>query len=88
LLPSGFENAPNDLRPGLNALPGATYVDVREDRTLLFLDLAAGASQTFEWTVRPTCAGKFVVPAAFGEAMYDRAISGTGVASQFTVLPR
>jgi uncharacterized protein YfaS (alpha-2-macroglobulin family) len=88
LLPGGFENAPNDLRPGLNAIAGATYVDVREDRNLLFLDLGGGASCTFEWTVRPTCAGKFVVPAAFGEAMYDRALSGTGMATQMTVLPR
>jgi uncharacterized protein YfaS (alpha-2-macroglobulin family) len=88
LLPGGFENAPNDLRPGLGTLPGTTYVDVREDRNLLFLDLGPGASQTFEWTVRPTCAGKFTVPAAFGEAMYDRAVCGTGVASQIVVLSR
>ena len=88
LLPGGFENAPNDLRPGLNALPGATNVDVREDRNLLFLDLDAGASRTFEWTVRPTCAGRFVVPAAFGEAMYDRAISGSGVSTQIVVQSR
>jgi alpha-2-macroglobulin len=88
LLPAGFENAPGGLRPGLGTLPGATYIDVREDRNLFFLDLGPGESRTFEWEIRPTCAGKFNVPAAFGEAMYDRAISGTGVASHIVVVPQ
>jgi uncharacterized repeat protein (TIGR01451 family) len=88
LLPGGFENAPNGLRPGLRTLPGATYVDAREDRNLVFLDLGPGESRTFEWAVRPTCAGTFVVPAPFGEAMYDRAICGTGAGGRITVRPR
>ena len=46
------------------------------------------ALMDFTWRVRPTCAGTFIVPPAFGEAMYDRAIHGSGVAGKFTVLPR
>lgn len=85
LQPAGFENAPNGLQPGLHGLPGATYVDAREDRNLLFFDLAPGASRTFEWKARATAAGTFVVPPAFAEAMYDRAVSGHGATSRITV---
>ncbi len=87
LLPGGFDNAPGALQPGLGAL-GAEYVDVREDRNLVFTSLGAGASHDFTWRVRPTCAGTFIVPPAFGEAMYDRAIHGSGATGKFTVLPR
>ena len=87
LLPGGFDNAPDSLSPGLGSL-GADYVDVREDRNLLFVGLRAGESHEYTWEVRPGCAGTFTIPPAFGEAMYDRGIHGNGAAGQFTVLPR
>lgn len=87
LLPGGFDNAPGSLSPGLN-VQGAEFVDVREDRNLFFTDLNAGESKTFTWDVRPTCAGIYTVPPAFGEAMYDRAVNGSGAATKFTVQPR
>jgi uncharacterized protein YfaS (alpha-2-macroglobulin family) len=88
LFPGGFDLAPNGLKPGLHALPGTDYVDVREDRTLLFCGLGAGESHTFEFEVRPMCAGTFVVPPAFAENMYDRAVHGSGAAGKFIVKPR
>jgi uncharacterized protein YfaS (alpha-2-macroglobulin family) len=88
LFPGGFDLAPNSLRPGLDTLPGAEYVDVREDRALIFTSLGAGESRTFEYALRPTCAGSFTIPPAFAENMYDRAIHGSGVASSFKVMPR
>ncbi len=88
LLPGGFENAPDSLKPGLATLNDAEYVDVREDRNLLFTELPPGTSHTFKWEVRPGVAGTFTVPPAFGEAMYDRAVHGSGAAGKFTVLPR
>jgi uncharacterized protein YfaS (alpha-2-macroglobulin family) len=87
LLPGGFDNAPDAIKPGLGSM-GAEYVDVREDRNLLFLSLPAGASRSFSWKVRATCAGTFVVPPVFAEAMYDRAVHGNGAAGKITVLPR
>jgi len=88
LFPGGFDLAPDGLHPGLGALPGAEYVDVREDRALVFCSLGAGESRTFEYEVRPLCAGTFAVPPAFAENMYDRAVHGSGAAGKFTVQPR
>ena len=88
LFPGGFDVAPDGLKPGLHTVPGADYVDVREDRALFFTALPAGESRTFDYTVRPTCAGTFAIPPAFAEAMYDRAIHGTGVGGTITIAPR
>jgi uncharacterized protein YfaS (alpha-2-macroglobulin family) len=92
LLPGAFDFAPagedRALRPGLGTLPGTEYVDVREDRALLFCDLAERETKMFEYSIRPTCAGSFVVPPAYAESMYDRAVRSRGVAAKFTVLPR
>jgi uncharacterized protein YfaS (alpha-2-macroglobulin family) len=88
LFPSGFDLAPDGLKPGLRAIAGAEYVDVREDRATFFTSLGAGESRTFEYPVRPTCAGTFVVAPAFAESMYDREIHGTGVSMNITVSPR
>lgn len=87
LLPGGFDNAPDALKPGLGSA-GAEYVDVREDRNLFFTGLGAGTSREFTWEVRPGVAGTFTIPPAFGEAMYDRGVHGNGAAGKFTVLPR
>jgi uncharacterized protein YfaS (alpha-2-macroglobulin family) len=92
LLPGAFDFAPqgeeNALKPGLGTLPGAEYVDVREDRALIFCDLAHDETKTFEYSVRPTCAGAFIIPPAYAESMYDRAVNSRGLAGKFTVLPR
>ena len=92
LLPGAFDFAPQGeahaLKPGLGALPGAEYVDVREDRALIFCNLAHEETKTFEYSVRPTCAGAFTIPPAYAESMYDRAVNSRGVAGKFTVLPR
>ncbi len=92
LLPGAFDFAPESenhaLKPGLGTLPGTNYVDVREDRALLFCGLAAGQTLTFTYAVRPTCAGTFSVPPAYAESMYDRAVHGRGVAKKFTVIAR
>lgn len=92
LLPAGFDFAPGSdphaLKPGLGTLEGSDYVDVREDRALLFCGLKAGQTRTFTYSVRPTCAGAFVVPPACAESMYDRAVRAHSAAGKFTVFPR
>jgi len=92
LLPGAFDFAPageeHALRPGLGTLVGAEYVDVREDRALLFCDLGENETRTFEYSVRPTCAGTFSVPPSLVESMYDRTVRGRGVAGKFTAVPR
>ena len=92
LLPGAFDFAPQGighaLKPGLRTLAGAKYVDLREDRALIFCDLGNDETKTFEYSVRPTCAGTFTLPPSLVESMYERAVNGRGIAGKFTVLPR
>ena len=92
LLPGGFDFAPSHapyaIKPGLATLEGTDYVDLREDRALLFFSLKAGETKSFTYSLRPTCAGTFTVPPAYAQSMYDRAVYARGVASKFTILPR
>ncbi len=83
--PCGFELAPNGLRPGPAALPQSDYVDVREDRVLIFAGLGAGNSVEFEYAVRPVCAGRFAVPPVFAEGMYRRGVNGNSAQGAITV---
>ncbi|HSJ03464.1 MAG: hypothetical protein ACAI34_16510, partial [Verrucomicrobium sp.] len=85
LLPGGFEVEPNALRPGMGTVPGADYVDVREDRNVFFCSLDKGAVKTFTYRIKPVAAGTFVIPPVFAEAMYDKAIKGQGMGAKVTV---
>ncbi len=79
VLPSGFEieNPRLASRGQLGFDPNITlspqYQDIREDRLLVFCDAIEG-SQTFSYTVRAVTPGRFVIPNAFAEALYDPAI--------------
>ncbi|MBX7208946.1 MAG: alpha-2-macroglobulin [Verrucomicrobiaceae bacterium] len=76
LMPGGFELEPNGLKPGRDTVPGADYVDVREDRNVFFTGLSKGQSKSFIYRIKPVCAGKFAVPPVFAESMYDRGTKG------------
>jgi hypothetical protein len=64
------------LTPGRGTVPGADYVDVREDRAIFYLGLNKAEMVTFEYGIKPVCAGKFSVPPVFAECMYDRGVKG------------
>ena len=87
LMPGGFEIEPDNLKPGPNALPGADYVDLREDRNTFFLTLPDANTRTFEYRIKPVCAGRFVIPPAFAEDMYDRATKARSTSSTVEVVP-
>ncbi len=76
LMPGSFELEPNGLKPGKGTVPGADYVDVREDRNVFFCSLGKGEVKTFAYRIKPVAAGTYVVPPAFAESMYDRGIKG------------
>ncbi|WP_163870334.1 alpha-2-macroglobulin [Myxococcus eversor] len=60
------------------------YVDVREDRVVLYG--TAGTTVTeFIYRIKATHSGRFVMPPAFAEGMYDRSVRARSVASQVTV---
>ncbi len=76
LMPGGFEIEQGTLRPGTDTVPGADYVDVREDRNVFYLSLGKGESRTFKYRIKPICAGKYAVPPVYAECMYDRGVKG------------
>lgn len=85
LMPGSFELEPNGLRPGRNTVPGADFVDVREDRNIFFCDLDKGETKTFAYRIKPIAAGNYVIPPVFAESMYDRGIKGRAGGGRVTV---
>ncbi len=81
LLPGGFEPVLNvsgdDASAPTLRLSSSTwtpvYTDMREDRVVIYGTANTGV-QEFIYRIRATAAGKYIVPAAYGESMYDRRI--------------
>jgi uncharacterized protein YfaS (alpha-2-macroglobulin family) len=74
LIPAGFEIDIESVRNG--ATSGdfrPDYVDTREDRVVVFGTFTM-EMQEFSYNVRAINAGRFTVPPAFAEAMYDQSI--------------
>lgn len=92
MLPGGFEYAPpgepDSLRPGLATRQGTDYIDVREDRALIYLGLKAEGSLTLQYALRPTCAGTFVVPPPYAEDMYEAKVRANGAVGKIIILAR
>ena len=86
MLPGGFEFAPpgepHSLRPGLATRQGTDYIDVREDRALIYLGLRPEGSLSLQYALRPTCAGTFVVPPPYAEDMYEAKVRANGAAGK------
>ncbi len=61
------------------------YVDVRDDRLVLYGDATKDAG-TFVYRVRATNAGTFQSPPAFAEGMYDRTVTGLGMAGKLEIV--
>ena len=63
------------------ALPGSTlyteHVEQREDRVVLYATAGPSISE-FRYKVRPSNPGKFVIPPAYAESMYERRIYAQG----------
>jgi uncharacterized protein YfaS (alpha-2-macroglobulin family) len=62
------------------------YADIREDR-VLFYGSADTRLREITYKVRATNSGSFVVPGAWGEAMYERKIFARSAGGRFTVKP-
>jgi len=84
LLPSGLE-VENPRLQTTEQLPWVTdanlqpeYMDLRDDRILLFADLPADTWQTFYTLVRAVAPGQFRLPPVQVEAMYNPALRATG----------
>jgi uncharacterized protein YfaS (alpha-2-macroglobulin family) len=51
----------------------ATYTDVREDRVVIY-GTATPDVEEFVYRIKASTVGKFIVPPAYGESMYDRRV--------------
>ena len=93
LLPAGFEveNPRLQGREGLAwvaAKPGRVdYLDIRDDRVMLFTALAAGESASYYYTLRAVSAGTFVLPPVKAEAMYDPTVTSVFGAGEVRIAP-
>jgi uncharacterized protein YfaS (alpha-2-macroglobulin family) len=83
LLPGGFEVARSSIEPGQHTC-GCDYVDVREDRVLLYTTAGPGVSE-ISYQIKATNRGRFTVPPIFAESMYDRGIKARGLGGSLTV---
>jgi hypothetical protein len=60
------------------------FVDLREDRVVLFGAVGPSA-QEFVYRIKATNKGKYVVPPAFAESMYDRSVWARTLAGTMVV---
>ena len=79
LLPGGFEVVNDSVKNN-----GMDYFDVREDRVNFFGSIDANAKELV-YKIKAVNVGKYIVPPAYAEAMYDPNIVSRGVASEITV---
>ncbi len=83
LIPSGFEIenprlSGNQQLQWENKNPlNIQYMDVRDDRLVLFTNLISGSERTFYYMLRVVNKGKFQLPAISASAMYDPEINST-----------
>jgi uncharacterized protein YfaS (alpha-2-macroglobulin family) len=62
----------------------AEFADVREERVVLYGMVGPGMGE-FTYRIRATNVGRFVVPAAYGESLYERTIQARSLPGQITV---
>ena len=76
VFPSGWEitNTRMDALSAFNAGSNYTYQDIRDDRVNTFFDLAQGDQHVYRVQLTAAYQGRFYLPAASCEAMYDRSI--------------
>ena len=60
------------------------YVDVREDRVVLY-GTVDGAASEFVYRIKATNEGRYAMPPAFAEGMYDRRVKARGLAGTVKV---
>ncbi len=61
------------------------YADIREDRVVFYGSVGKDVLD-ISYKVRATNVGQFIMPAAYGEAMYDRRIFARSAGGAFTVV--
>lgn len=89
LFPSGWEIRNTRLEGTLaGAAQGPfTYQDIRDDRVLTYFDLWKGRSHTYRVLLNASYTGRYYLPGAHCEAMYDRTINARSQGQWVEVVP-
>ena len=93
LIPAGFEieNPRLTTSTSLSWIKNSLYpqyMDVRDDRLLLFLDVNSQTEKEFHYMIRVVNAGEFVLPPISAEAMYDPEYRSLNGFAKVNVAPR
>lgn len=62
------------------------YMDIRDDRLLLFADLRQGRPFTYYYSLRVISSGEYTVPPVASECMYDPTIKSAGSSGSLNVI--
>ena len=84
LLPGGFEVVMDSLPRSGHAGWAPEYVDIREDRVVLFGSVDPTVRE-FSYRIKATNKGQFQIPPVFAESMYDRTVQARGLGAKMTV---
>lgn len=86
IFPSGWEIDIERLNgTASSSNSGFDYQDIRDDRVYTYFDLKKGKTKKFRTKVTATFGGKYYLPGAACEAMYDASISAKNVGEWITI---
>ena len=94
LIPAGFEienprlNAATDLLWKPRYPLNVEYMDIRDDRLLLFTNLERRITREFYYLLRVVSQGKYELPVISAEAMYDREFHSFNGAGKVKVISK
>jgi len=89
-LPGGLEVenprlSTTESLPWIQSIVTPQHADIRDDRVLFFVDLAAGSKLAFYTVARAITPGEFRLPPAQAEAMYAPAYRATEALGKFRI---
>lgn len=77
IVPPGWEihNTRMDEGPSLLKMASYNYMDIRDDRILLYFNLLPNETKVFQFMFNASYIGKYYLPSIYAEAMYDATIN-------------
>ena len=77
--------APPEARPSGTSTGAATWADWRDDRVTFFFEALPKGTYDVYFRTRATTPGRFVMPPATAELLYDRAVRGRSAGARLVV---
>ncbi|MCW5897780.1 MAG: hypothetical protein KIT10_00810 [Flavobacteriales bacterium] len=89
VFPSGWEirNARMEGVAGRQGNSGYTYQDIRDDRVMTYFDLPKGRTMVYRVMLNAAYTGRYYLPGAHCEAMYDHTVNARGQGQWVEVSP-